>query len=107
VVSFTPRPLYSQGKSPWYSSYRRLGGPQSRYGHSGEVKNSQPLPGLKPPVIQPVAQGYTTELSRLLSRNIEIKIYGTIILLVALCRCETLLLTLKEERRLKMEVVVF
>jgi hypothetical protein len=28
-------------------------------------KNSQPLPGLEPPIIQPVAQRYTTELSRL------------------------------------------
>jgi hypothetical protein len=25
-------------------------------------KNSQPLPGLEPPIIQPVAQRYTTEL---------------------------------------------
>jgi hypothetical protein len=24
VVSFTPRPLYSEGKSPWYSLDRRL-----------------------------------------------------------------------------------
>jgi len=44
---------------------RRLGGPQSRSGHGGEEKNSQPLPGLEPPIIQPVAQNYT-ELSRLL-----------------------------------------
>jgi hypothetical protein len=29
VVSFTPRPLYSRGKSPWYPLDRRLGGPQS------------------------------------------------------------------------------
>jgi hypothetical protein len=28
-------------------------------------KNSQPLPGLEPPIIQPVAQRYTTELSGL------------------------------------------
>jgi hypothetical protein len=27
-------------------------------------KNSQPLPGFEPPIIQPVAQRYTTELSR-------------------------------------------
>jgi hypothetical protein len=31
-------------------------------------KNSQPLPGLEPPIIQPIAQRYTTELSRLLIR---------------------------------------
>jgi hypothetical protein len=42
VVSFTTRPLYSQGKSPWYTLDRRLGGPQSRSGHGGEEKNSQP-----------------------------------------------------------------
>jgi hypothetical protein len=37
-----------------------MGGPQSWFGRVGE--NSQPLPGLEPPIIQPVA----TELSRLL-----------------------------------------
>jgi hypothetical protein len=42
---------------------RRLGGPQSRSERGGEEKNSQPLPGLEPP-IQPVVQRYTTELSR-------------------------------------------
>jgi hypothetical protein len=30
VVSFTPRPLYSQVKDTWYPLDRRLGGPQSR-----------------------------------------------------------------------------
>jgi hypothetical protein len=29
------------------------------------VKQSQPLPGIEPPIIQPVAKRYTTELSRL------------------------------------------
>jgi len=29
VVSFTPRPLYSQGKSPWQPLDRRLGGSRS------------------------------------------------------------------------------
>jgi hypothetical protein len=48
VVSFTPRPLYPQGKSPWYSLDRRLGGPQSRSGRGGEEKNSQPSPGFEP-----------------------------------------------------------
>jgi hypothetical protein len=66
VVSFTSRPLYPQGKSPWYPLDRRLGGPQSRSGHGGEEKNSQPLSGIELPIIQPVAQRYTTELSRLL-----------------------------------------
>jgi hypothetical protein len=62
VVSFRRRPLYPQGKSPWYPLDRRLGGPQSRSGHGGEQKNSQPLPGVEPPIIQPVAQCYTAEL---------------------------------------------
>jgi hypothetical protein len=48
VVSFMPRPLYPQGKSPWYPLDRRLGGPQSRYEHGGEEKNSQPLLGIEP-----------------------------------------------------------
>jgi hypothetical protein len=43
----------------------RLGGPQSRSGRGGEQKNSQPLPGLEPPIIQ----RYTTELSQLVSTN--------------------------------------
>jgi hypothetical protein len=66
VVSFTPQLIYPQGKSPWYPLDRRLGGPQNRSGRAGEEKNSQPLPGLEPQIIQPVAQRYTTELSRLL-----------------------------------------
>jgi hypothetical protein len=66
VVSFTPRLLYPQGKSPWYPLNRRLDGLQRRSGRGGEEKNSQPLPGLEPPIIQPVAQRYTTELSCLL-----------------------------------------
>jgi hypothetical protein len=45
VVSFTPRPLYLQGKTPWYPLYRRLGGPQSRSGRGGEEKNSEPPQG--------------------------------------------------------------
>jgi hypothetical protein len=55
VVIFTPRPLYPQGKVPWYPLDRRLGGPQSRSGGGDEEKNPRPLPGLEPPIIQPVA----------------------------------------------------
>jgi len=40
--------------------------------------------------------------SRLLSKNLKIKIYRTIILPVVLYGCETWLLTLREERKLKM-----
>jgi hypothetical protein len=50
------------GKSPRYPLDRRLGGPQSSSGCGGKEKNSQPLPGLEPPIIQPVAQRYTTVL---------------------------------------------
>jgi hypothetical protein len=38
VVSFTHRPLYSQGNSPWYPLDRRLCGPQSRSGRGGELE---------------------------------------------------------------------
>jgi hypothetical protein len=41
VVSFMPRPLYPQGKSPWFPLGRRLGGPQSRSGCCSEERNSQ------------------------------------------------------------------
>jgi hypothetical protein len=50
-------------KNPLYSLDRRLGWLQSRSERGGEEKNSQPLPGLEPPIIQPVAQRYTAELS--------------------------------------------
>jgi len=56
VVSFTAQSLYPQGKNPWYPLDRRLGGLQSWYERGDEEKNSQPLPGLKPPVIQPIVQ---------------------------------------------------
>jgi hypothetical protein len=42
---------------------RRLGGPQNRSGRGDEDKYSQPLPGIENPIIQPVAQRYTAELS--------------------------------------------
>jgi len=48
VVSFMPRPTYPLGKSPGYPSGRKLGGLQSWSGHGGEVKNSQPPPGIEP-----------------------------------------------------------
>jgi hypothetical protein len=63
VVSFTPQPLYSQGKIPWYPLDRRLGELQRRSERGGEEKNSQHLPGLEPPIIQPIAQRCSTELS--------------------------------------------
>jgi hypothetical protein len=42
MVSFTPRPLYPQGKNSRYPLDRRLSGPQSRSGRGGEEKNSHP-----------------------------------------------------------------
>jgi hypothetical protein len=57
----------SQGKSPWYPLDRRLGGPQSLSRRGGEEKNSQPRRESNPrtPIVQIVAQRYTTELTRL------------------------------------------
>jgi hypothetical protein len=51
VVSFTPWPLYPQGKSSWYPLDRRLGGPQCCSGHGGEEKNSQVLINKTPEII--------------------------------------------------------
>jgi hypothetical protein len=34
------------------------GGTHSWSGHADEQENSQPMPGLEPPIIQPVAQCY-------------------------------------------------
>jgi hypothetical protein len=56
VVSFTLRPLYTQGKSHLYPLARRLDGPHSRSVRGDEEKNSQPLSGLEPPIFQTVAQ---------------------------------------------------
>jgi hypothetical protein len=39
--------------------------------------------------------------SRLLSRNVKVEVYKTIILLVVLYGCETWSLTLREEHRLR------
>jgi hypothetical protein len=48
VVSFMPWPLYPQGKSTWYPLDRRLGGPQSHFGHGAQEKNSQLPLGIEP-----------------------------------------------------------
>jgi hypothetical protein len=61
VVSFTPRSLYPQGKSPWYPLDRRLGGPQSRSGDCDEEKipSSRRESNPRTPLIQPVVQRNT------------------------------------------------
>jgi hypothetical protein len=53
-----PWTLYPQEKNPWYPLDRRLVGPQRWSGHNGEEKNPQPLLGLKPFIIQPVAVAF-------------------------------------------------
>jgi len=40
--------LYPQEKIPRCPLDRSLDGPQSRSGHGGEEKNSQPLPAIEP-----------------------------------------------------------
>jgi hypothetical protein len=47
--------FHPRGKSPWYPLDMRLDGPQTRSGRGGEEKKSLPLPGIEPPVVQPVA----------------------------------------------------
>jgi hypothetical protein len=48
VVSFTPRPLNRQGRSPRYPLDWKLGGPESRSGRGGEDRNFQSPPGIEP-----------------------------------------------------------
>jgi hypothetical protein len=50
---------------------RRLGGLQSQSGRCGEEENCQPLLGLEPLIIQPVAQCCTTELPQFLQKQIR------------------------------------
>jgi hypothetical protein len=59
-------PIVPQGKNLRYPLKMKLVEYQVRYGHGVEEKNSQPLEGLESPIIHPVAQHYTTELSRLI-----------------------------------------
>jgi hypothetical protein len=40
-------------------------GPRAGLDEAVKRKTSQPLPGLEPPIIQPVAQSYTADVSRL------------------------------------------
>jgi hypothetical protein len=52
---------------------RRRSGHHSQSGCGAEEENPQPLPGFESPIIQPVAQRYTTESS--LENKLQIQIY--------------------------------
>jgi hypothetical protein len=77
-----PRPLYPQGKGPWYVLDMRLGGPQRRSGRRGGEKNSQPRRESNPktPIVQPVASHYTdwaiTEVPNIVRLEVRTK-YGS------------------------------
>jgi hypothetical protein len=80
VVSFTPLPLYPQGRSPWYTLDSRVSGPQSRSGH-GVEENSQPPPGIEPRSSHRPAQswkqkGFKIKLSLCLTKYHTMKKYG-------------------------------
>jgi hypothetical protein len=61
VLSFTPQPLYPQGKSPRYPLGKTLGGPQSQCGRRGREKILGPT-RTRTPIpwsASPVASRYT------------------------------------------------
>jgi hypothetical protein len=66
VVGFTPRPLHSQGKILCYPLDREGGWAPEPIWTRWRRETFPALPGLELPIIQPVAQCYTTELSHLL-----------------------------------------
>jgi hypothetical protein len=61
VVSFTPRSLYPQGKSPWYPLDRRLSGPQSRSGRGvkRKIPSSRRESNPRTPIVKSIVQRYT------------------------------------------------
>jgi len=77
VVSITPRPLFTLGKTR-YPLYRRLGGPQ---GGSGQVQKISPPLGFDPRTIQPVVSRYTdwdTRPVRTYSTRVKFQWPGTL-----------------------------
>ena len=58
VVKATLRPFYPR-KHPRHPLYRRLSGPQSRFGRVWKSENLLPTPGFEPRTVQPVASRYT------------------------------------------------
>jgi hypothetical protein len=67
VVSFTPLPLYTWGKSPRFSLCRRLGGPKCRSGRHGEDILLDPL-GIQTPTPR-FSSPHTVCIPTALSRN--------------------------------------
>jgi hypothetical protein len=61
VFSYTPRPLYRQGKSLWYLWDRRLAGARAFLNTVVKRKILSPRRESKPrtTIIQPIAQRYT------------------------------------------------
>jgi hypothetical protein len=55
-VNFTPRPLYPQGKSPWYPLDRRLVGPRTVLDAVMKRKLQSPRGESNPrtPIVQPI-----------------------------------------------------
>jgi hypothetical protein len=66
VVSFTPLPLYSQGKAPDTHLIGGWVGPRAGLDVLVRRKIPSPCWDWNPPIIRPVAQRCTAELSRLL-----------------------------------------
>jgi len=60
-MSFTPRALYPRKRVPGTHWIGGWAGPRAGLEAVVKKKNSQPLPGLESPIIQTVAQRYTTE----------------------------------------------
>jgi hypothetical protein len=69
VISFTPLPLFSQGKNLWYALDKRLGGPRTVLDAVVKRKIYSPRQESNPrsPIVQLVAQSYTDRL-KIISR---------------------------------------
>jgi hypothetical protein len=65
MVSFTPLPLYLQGKSSRYPLDMRLGGPQSPSGCHGEAEKPLPPTGNLTLAVQPIVTKLTSWLDAL------------------------------------------
>jgi hypothetical protein len=105
MISFTSLPLYPRGRRTRWPLDRRLGGPYSRSGRSGVTNQNLINEKIKSRLNSDNACYHSVQnlsSSRLLSKNVKIKIQKTVILLVVLYGCETRIFTLREEHRLRM-----